>query len=343
MSAALLDIDHVSKRFVKHAELGERIAGLLGAGRATEIVRAVSDVSLTSQGRSRRPRRRIRLRQVDARPHGRRHLTPSDGKVLFDGQPVRAGQGRARKLTTRIQMVLQDPFASPQSAHAHRRYGRRGTGGARIVKAARRTPMWRTCSSASGSIRAIVRRFPHQFSGGQRQRIAIARALAMKPDLLVCDEPVASLDVSIQAQVLNLFMDLRRDLDLTCSSSVTISASCGTSRTGSPSCISAASSRAGRRRNSMRRRSTLIPAPWRRAEARGRRAGFRPIAGEIPSPTDPPNGCAFHPRCPLAVERCRIEPPELRAIVPGRRAACHRAEEVGPPIVGTLAADLPLS
>jgi oligopeptide/dipeptide ABC transporter ATP-binding protein len=75
----------------------------------------------------------------------------------------------------------------------------------------------------------------------------------------------------------------------------------------------------------------------------GGAAAFRPIAGEIPSPTDPPKACAFHPRCPLAIERCRIEPPELRVIVPGRRAACHRAEEVGPPFVGTLAADLPLS
>ena len=217
MSAALLDIDSVSKRFIKRPSIGERIASLVGAGRTTEIVRAVSNVSLTvHKGEV--------VGLVGESGCGKSTLgrmvagiyTPSDGKVLFDAKPVAREQGRRTdKLTTRIQMVHQDPFSS---LNPRMRIGDtvgEGPVTHRIVKARDADNYVADTLERVGLDPAYRRRFPHQFSGGQRQRIAIARALAMKPDLLVLDEPVASLDVSIQAQVLNLFMDLRRDLDLT--------------------------------------------------------------------------------------------------------------------------------
>jgi peptide/nickel transport system ATP-binding protein len=179
---------------------------------------------------------------------------------------------------------------------------------------------------------ALAGRHPHQFSGGQRQRIGIARALAVKPRVLVCDEPVAALDVSIQAQVVNLFMDLRERHGLTY---LFVSHNLGLVRlvsdriaimylgriveSGPTAEIFAAPAHPYTR--------ALLEAIPRLA---GRRRAFEPVAGELPSPLAPPSGCTFHPRCPHATDRCRESSPALRPIAPGREAACHLLTETPP-------------
>jgi peptide/nickel transport system ATP-binding protein len=171
----------------------------------------------------------------------------------------------------------------------------------------------------------LKRRYPHQFSGGQRSRINIARALAVQPEFLVCDEAIAALDVSIQAQVINLFMDLRRDLDLTY---LFISHDLGVVKHISDRVVimylgriveMAPAEELFARPNHPYAVALLAEVP--RLDHRKR--VFAPVKGEIPSPIDPPPGCHFHPRCPHATERCRIEVPKLREIAPGRHAACH--------------------
>ena len=169
------------------------------------------------------------------------------------------------------------------------------------------------------------RRYPHQFSGGQRARIGIARALAVKPDFLVCDEAVAALDVSIQAQVLNLFMDLREGLGLTY---LFISHDLGVVRHLSDRVVvmylgrvveSAPTVELFAKPAHPYTQALLAEVP--RLDRKNR--SFAPIKGEIPSPLAPPSGCHFHPRCPHAMPRCAGETPLLREIAPGRLSACH--------------------
>jgi peptide/nickel transport system ATP-binding protein len=172
------------------------------------------------------------------------------------------------------------------------------------------------------------RRYPHQFSGGQRSRIGIARALAVKPEFLVCDEAVAALDVSIQAQVLNLFMALRRDLGLTY---LFISHDLGVVEHLSDRVVimylgriveSAPTEAIFQNANHPYTQALLRQVP--RLDTR--KTQFQPIVGEIPSPLAPPTGCHFHPRCPHAMPRCREQAPPLREIAPGHVSACHLNE-----------------
>src|SRR6185295_8897853 len=169
------------------------------------------------------------------------------------------------------------------------------------------------------------RRYPHQFSGGQRSRIGIARALAVKPDFLVCDEAVAALDVSIQAQILNLFMDRRRSLSLTY---LFISHDLGVVEHLADRVVimylgrvveSTTAEELFRAPNHPYTQALLKQVP--RLETR--RTKFLPIVGEIPSPLSPPTGCHFHPRCPHAMPRCKTEAPRLREVGSGHISACH--------------------
>ncbi len=321
-------IEGVSKRFAPRLSLGDRIAARLGARVETRAVQAVTDVSLAvARGEV--------LGLVGESGCGKSTLgriaagilAPSEGAATLDGRPV---FDRGRKTTTRIQTVFQDPFAS---LDPRMRVGDAIAEGplAHGLVAKADAPAyvadWLTRCGLDGS---YADRLPHQFSGGQRQRIAIARALAMKPDLLVCDEPVASLDVSIQAQILNLFLALRRELGLTM---LFISHDLSVVRHVSDRIAVMYLGRIVE----IGPTATVYADPAHpytcglmdsvpRLALDGAGAAFTPIRGEIPSPLAPPPGCRFHPRCPIAAARCAREPPPLADLGDARRAACLFAE-----------------
>ena len=174
-----------------------------------------------------------------------------------------------------------------------------------------------------------LERYPHQFSGGQRQRVGIARALAVSPEFLVCDESIAALDVSIQAQIINLFVDLKDRFDLTY---LFISHDIGVIEHISDRVIvmylgriveTAPIEAFSKQPNHPYTQALLAGVP--RLEV-GKRQ-YEPISGEIPSPLSPPTGCHFHPRCKFATARCKTEKPVLREIAPAHFSACHLNEE----------------
>jgi peptide/nickel transport system ATP-binding protein len=253
---------------------------------------------------------------------------PTRGSVRFDGQATDAARDPAelRTLRRRMQMIFQDPYASLNPrwkvldivGEPLREHG--------LVpgQEALRAKVSELLQSV-GLAAADCEKFPHQFSGGQRQRIGIARALAVQPEFLVCDEAVAALDVSIQAQILNLFMKLRRELDLTY---LFISHDLGVVEHLSDRVVimylgrvveEAPTAEVFGSPNHPYTQSLLASVP----RIGNRKRAFVTVKGEIPSPLNPPPGCHFHPRCPAATERCRVEVPKLREIAPGRRSACH--------------------
>jgi peptide/nickel transport system ATP-binding protein len=253
-------------------------------------------------------------------------MPPTEGQMLFKGKDIAsmpAEQVKDAKL--KVQMIFQDPYASLNPrlrvdeivGEAPRVHGMipNNDFDAFLDAQLRR----------AGLDPAFKRRYPHQFSGGQRQRIGIARALAVQPEFLVCDEAVAALDVSIQAQILNLFMDLRRDLDLTY---LFISHDLGVVEHLSDRVLimylgriveAARAEDVFSRPNHPYTQALLSEVP--RIDSRKRQ--FTAIKGEIPSPMAPPPGCHFHPRCPHAMPRCAIEAPAFREIAPGHSSACH--------------------
>jgi peptide/nickel transport system ATP-binding protein len=321
---ALLETRDVAKRFHAAPSLGERIAALLGAETDTRAVHAVAGVSLkVAKGEV--------LGLVGESGCGKTTLgrviagilPPSAGQALVDGAPAMAGGKRPVKITTRVQMVFQDPFASLDPRMRVGDIVAEGPVAHGLVsKAGARAEAERWLATV-GLDASSARRYPHQFSGGQRQRIAIARALAMRPDALVCDEPVASLDVSIQAQIVNLFLKLRRELGLTMlfishdlslvrhiADRVAIMYLGRIVEIGDARGIFAAP-------RHPYTRALLDSAPALRFDS-DEPSGFKPIQGELPSPLAPPPGCHFHPRCPFAAEICRAKAPALDGGV-----ACH--------------------
>jgi oligopeptide/dipeptide ABC transporter ATP-binding protein len=256
-------------------------------------------------------------------------LNPSAGEISVDGRsPASLDRAGRQALRLKIQMVFQDPYAS---LNPRLRVDRIVGEGARLqglVDAAGFDDYVSAQLQRAGLDPRLRQRYPHQFSGGQRQRIGIARALAVQPELLVCDEAVAALDVSIQAQVLNLFMDLREQLGL---SYLFISHDLGVVEHISDRVMimylgrvveSAPTTEIFRRPNHPYTQALLAEIP--RLDARHKT--FTAIRGEIPSPMAPPAGCHFHPRCPHAMPRCAVEVPRLRGIAVNHLSACHLNE-----------------
>ena len=327
MTESIISLDRIDKKFVKRLDVAEKLVNAMGGSRREEVVHAVDGVSLeigegevvglvgeSGCGKS-------TLGRVVAGIH-----PPSGGRLHYRGRSVDELEGdEAKAFATKVQMIFQDPMSSLNPrfrvreiiGEAPRVHGQ--------VPAADLDDYVDQLLLRVGLDPSYKRRYPHQFSGGQRQRIGIARALAVKPDFLVCDEAVAALDVSIQAQVLNLFMELRKDLGLTY---LFISHDLGVVEHLADRVAvmylgriveMSTTEELFEQPNHPYTRALLAEIP--RIDSRKRR--FQPIKGEIPSPLDPPSGCHFHPRCPHATERCRTERPILKTINPGHLSACH--------------------
>ncbi|WP_375230108.1 ABC transporter ATP-binding protein [Roseobacter sp. S98] len=335
MTAPLVEIRDVSKRFVRRLDLAGRIAQRLGADIHEETVHAVEGVSLSIApgevlglvgesgcGKS-------TLGRVVAGIHA-----ASEGHMLFQGRDVAGLSGAEKRAATlAIQMIFQDPFASLNPRmRVEDIIGEAPLMHGLVIKAD-----WSgyvdDIMRKVGLDPSLKRRYAHQFSGGQRQRIGIARALAVQPEFLVCDEAIAALDVSIQAQVINLFMDLREELGLTylfishdLSVVEHIADRVAIMYLGRIVEIAPTEEIFADPRHPYTR-ALLAEAP--RLDQRKR--AFTPIEGEIPSPLDPPSGCAFHPRCPLAQDICRREVPVLQPGRDGRDTACHLEHETTAP------------
>ena len=323
----ILELQGVSKRFVKPLDTVDRISNFLGAGLQEEVVHAVDAVDLaigpgevvglvgeSGCGKSTLGRMAVGLHRLSA------------GRRLWKGEDIGPGATqRTRKDLLAIQMIFQDPYASINPRMRVRDIVGEAPVAHRLVPAAQQDDYVEQLLRQVGLDASAMRRFPHQFSGGQRARIGIARALAVKPQFLVCDEAVAALDVSIQAQVLNLFIELRNALKLTY---LFISHDLGVVRHLSDRVVimylgrvveSAPVDNIFSRPNHPYTQALLQSEP--KLEV-GKRV-FIPVKGEIPSPLNPPSGCHFHPRCAKAFNRCTGERPALRDIGGGHQSACH--------------------
>lgn len=328
MSVPLVRLDKISKRFgdKKHNWLSQQLIHL-GMIKPPVVTSAVNQVDLSVYkgevvglvgesgcGKSTLGRMVAGI------------LPPSSGDMLVDGintKNMSAEEWRQAQL--RIQMIFQDPYASlnprlrvdDSIGEAALIHG--------LVKGKDMDQYVSEQLERAGLSASYRKRFPHQFSGGQRQRIGIARALAVQPDMLVCDEAVAALDVSIQAQIVNLFMDLRDELDLTY---LFISHDLGVVEHFSDRVAimylgkiveTASTTEIFARPNHPYTQALLAEIP----RITDRKKEFVAIKGEIPSPLNPPSGCHFHPRCPHAMPRCKEQVPELKEISPHHQSACH--------------------
>ena len=319
--APLLEV----RNLVKHFHVG---GGLFG-GRAG-VVRAVDDVSFSI-------RRGETLGLVGESGCGKTTTgrcilqleRPTRGQIVFEGRDLTTlGEDELRPVRRKMQVIFQDPYSSlnprmtvgqiiaePLAVHGI------------VPDPAQRAARVRELLGRVGLLPQHARRYPHQLSGGQRQRVGIARALAVEPALIICDEPVSALDVSIQAQIINLLEDLQAQFGLTylfvahdLSVVRHISDRVAVMYLGKIVEITDRKSLYDAPLHPYTKALlSAVPIPDPALEAQRERVV---LGGEVPSALNPPSGCVFHPRCPIAVDRCRGEVPELREIRPGHRAAC---------------------
>ncbi len=318
-AAPVLEVRDLKKHFSIHHGLLRRTAGHVFAVDGVTFSIALGETLglVGESGCGKSPVGRTVLRLIE----------PTSGTIKLDGHDItHLTKAELRLFRPQMQIIFQDPFSSldprmsagdivaePLRVH--------GIASGRALK-----EIVAGLFDRVGLRRAQMDNFPHQFSGGQRQRIGIARALALKPKLIVADEPVSALDVSIQAQVLNLMMDLQREMGLAylfISHNLAvvehISHRIAVMYLGRIVEYTDKTTLFTRPLHPYTESLLLaVPVPDPRVKRQKRL-----LQGDVPSPINPPSGCHFHTRCPYAVERCRVEPPALREVKPGQLVACH--------------------
>ena len=315
----ILTVEGVSKRFkVRGRTLRavERVSFDLGAGQTLGIV------GESGSGKSTLGRVVLRLLEAD------------EGRVVFQGEDLaKLSSNELRGRRRDMQIIFQDPLASLNP---------RMTVGAAIEDAMVVQKIGRSASERRHRTEGLLERvglspsavdaYPFELSGGQQQRVAIARALSLGPKLVVCDEPISALDVSVQVQIIQLLQELQRERGITY---LFISHNLGVVQLISSTVLvlylgevveqAGADQLFGRPQHPYTQ--ALMRSVLKVPDELAKRAPLVALAGEIPSPLSPPSGCPYHPRCPLAMERCKKEKPLLRTVSEGHMAACHKAGE----------------
>ncbi|MDC0708820.1 dipeptide ABC transporter ATP-binding protein [Stigmatella sp. ncwal1] len=338
MSGPLLQVRDVRTHFPVRGGLLGRVRGTVKAvdGVSFEVMRGetLGLVGESGCGKSTLGRTLLRL------------IEPTAGSIRFDGEELTGlASGRLRALRRRMQLIFQDPYASLNPRLTVRDLIGEPFAIHGLAQGREREEKVRALVELMGLPRDAMDRYPHEFSGGQRQRIGIARSIALRPDLVIADEPISALDVSIQAQIVNLLVDLQRELKLTylfiahdLKIVEYISTRVAVMYLGKIVELAEASALYRRPRHPYTQ-ALLSAVPVPDPEHPRKRILLQ---GDVPSPLAPPPGCAFHPRCPHAFERCRRETPPLYALSGGHTAACFLVEqEAHPSVVATPVAGGP--
>jgi peptide/nickel transport system ATP-binding protein len=323
MTAPILEVDNLVTHFpIRQGAFG-RIGGTVRAvdGVSFEVQRGETFGLVGESGCGKSTLGRSILRLIE----------PTSGSVRFDGQElVGMPQAQLRKLRRRMQLIFQDPYASLNPRMKVREIVGEGLAIHRLASGVERERQVAALLEKMGLGAEAMDRYPHEFSGGQRQRIGIARALAVGPELVIADEPISSLDVSIQAQIVNLMVDLQVELGLTyvfiahdLKIIEYISTRVAVMYLGKIVELARAEEiyRAPKHPYTQALLSAIpVPDPTRKSER-------IILAGDVPSPAHPPPGCPFHPRCRYAFDRCRTEVPPLYQLAGGHLASCFLVEE----------------